>query len=142
MLLPNIKALSLCCLLGYTLWVATYAVCAMIAVGISLLDLFSMGYAEFMFCLVLFCGGAVLVVSCLLFFYYLLSIIFSKERVWGELVFVIFSGFIATVLLALRGSHADPFAAMLMAWGFFSLPALYTVLALRGWEWYNKKRLP
>ncbi len=138
--LPNIKTLTFCCLLGYTLWVATYAVCTMIAVGIGPLEVLTMGVLNFMFCLVVFCGGAVLVVSCLLLLYYLLSIIFPKDRLWGDASFVILSGLAATVLVSLRGSHADPFEVILISWGFFSLPALYTVFCLRGWEWCRRRK--
>ncbi len=142
--LTNLKALSFCCFLGFTLWVATYAVCAIIALDIGLLEVLGMGFEDFLICLVVFCCGGVLVVSGLLFLYALLSLLFPNARGWGEGLFVLAGGLLG-LLLALSRTAMEPLDMALSAWlslcGFFCLPALYTVLCLRGWEYCRRKRV-
>ncbi len=57
----------------------------------------------------------------------------------GEILFVSGYGLCGGLVLKLLSSTVSPWWAWLLLWGFLSLPALYTVLCLRGWEWYRRR---
>ncbi len=86
------------------------------------------GLPVFFVCWLPSCGALCL-------FYRLVERLHLPFRALSELLFVLLPGFCMTLLVAML----NPPEWRFVNWLFFSTPALYTVLTLRGWEWYWRR---
>ncbi len=125
---------------GYVLWVAAYIILTMMLVGKSPLDLLPMPASIFFFCLGAFVILAFVALFFLFFYYRIVGCVCREAtRMQGELVYVLSSGLISTLLFILM-SQSWTWGGLAVSWVFFSLPSLFTVLALRGQEWYGRQK--
>ncbi len=70
-------------------------------------------------------------------FYRLVERLHLPFRALAELLFVLLPGFCMMLICALPASSEWLWGN----WIFFSTPAFYTVLCLRGWEWYRWRKM-
>ncbi len=135
------RELVLACLVGYSLWLFVWALATMISLGMSLGTLLSMPFGLFCFFLLAFVILALVACFFLFAFYRAIGVCRLPSRTVGEVIYMLAFGFLCAHFYMLCGGYWR-WMELFVGWGFFSQPAFYTVLCLRGWEWYSKKRLP